>query len=139
VRIARSVVGILFGFGIFVAIIRMLSAFAGSLTDTPPANYLLLGLVLTVVAAVLSGFITARIAGSHEFPHAAALGLLIILLSFISMRQEGASQPAWYQIAIAGCGPISAMIGAAIRLLTKPRQTSSGTANSNTSGAASRR
>jgi hypothetical protein len=51
------------------------------------------------------------------------------------MRQEGVSRPGWYQVTIAGCGPISALIGAAIRLLTKPNQT----ANSNTSGAASRR
>jgi hypothetical protein len=135
VRIARSVMGVLFGFGVFFAIINMLGAFAGSLTNTPPANYLLLSLAWTVAAGVLSGYITARIAGSHEFPHAAAVGMLIIVLGFLSMRQEGASQPGWYQITIAGCGPISAMIGAAIRLVTKPRQT----ANSNTSGAASRR
>lgn len=138
--IARSVLGVLLGFGVFFAIIRMLSAFAGSLTNAPPANYLLLSLAWTVVAAVLGGYITARIAGSHEFPHAAAVGLLIIAMGFIAMRQEGASQPSWYQITIAGCGPISAMIGAAIRLLTKPRLIKpSQTANTNTSGAASRR
>jgi hypothetical protein len=135
VRIARGVVGVLFGFGVFFAIIHMLGALAGSLADTPPARYLLLSLAWTVAAAVLGGYITARIAGSHEFPYAAAVGLLIILLGFLSMRQEGASKPGWYQITLAGCGPISAMIGAAIRLVTKPRQT----ANSKMSGAASRR
>jgi hypothetical protein len=113
----------------------MLSAVAGTLTNAAPSNYLLVSLVWTITAAVLGGYITARLAGSHEFPHAAAVGLLIIAMSFISMRAEGASRPDWYQITIAGCGPISAMIGAAIRLLTKPRQT----ANSNSSGAASRR
>ena len=92
----------------------------------------------TVAAAVVSGYITARIAGAHEFPHAAAVGLLMIGMSFLSMRQEGASRPGWYQITIAGCGPISAMIGAAIRLLAKSRQDSNA-ANSNTSGVANRR
>jgi hypothetical protein len=135
VRIARSVVGVLFGFGVFFAIVRMLSAFAGSMSNTAPGNYLLLSLTLTVVAAVLGGYVTARIAGAHEFPHAAAVGLLIIAMGFISMREEGAARPDWYQITLAGCGPISAMIGAAIRLLTKPRQT----AKTNTSGLASRR
>jgi hypothetical protein len=122
VRIVRGVAGVLFGFIVFVAIIRMLSAFAGSLTNAAPANYVLLSLVWTVAAAVLGGYISARIAGSHEFPHAAAVGLLIVALGFVSMRQEGASRPGWYQITIAGCGPISAMIGAAIRLLTKSRR-----------------
>ena len=122
-KFGRSVVGVLFGFGVFLAIIRMLTAFAGSLTNAAPANYLLLSVTWTVAAAVLGGYIAARIAGGHEFPHAAAVGLLIIGMSVLSMRQEGASRPGWYQITIAGCGPISAMIGAAIRLLTKPRLT----------------
>jgi hypothetical protein len=129
VKVARGVVGVLFGFGVFFAIVHMLSAFAGSLTagtltNTAPGNYLLLSVVWTVTAAILGGFIAARIAGAHEFPHAAAVGMLMIGMSFISMREEGVSRPGWYQITIAGCGPISALIGAAIRLLTKPRQRS---------------
>jgi hypothetical protein len=139
-KIARSVLGVLFGFGVFLAIVQMLSAFAGSLTGgtlskPAPGNYLLLSVTWTVAAAILGGYVAARIAGAHEFPHAAAVGLLMIGMSFLSMRQEGVSRPGWYQVTIAGCGPISALIGAAIRLLTKPNQT----ANSNTSGAASRR
>jgi hypothetical protein len=85
-------------------------------------NYLLLSISWTVAAAILGGYIAARVAGSHEFPHAAAVGLLMIAVSFVSMRQEGITEPGWYQTTIAGCGPVSAMIGAAIRLLTKPRQ-----------------
>jgi uncharacterized membrane protein len=145
-KIARSALAILFGFGVFFAIVQMLSAFAGSLaagslptasfTGNAPANYLVLGVVWTIAAAVVAGYVTARIAGAHEFPHAAAVGMLMIVMSFLSMRQEGASTPGWYQIAIAGCGPISAMIGVAIRLLGKPKGQ---TANANTSGAASRR
>jgi hypothetical protein len=142
--IVRGVLGVVFGFGVFFAIVQMLSAFAGSLTagtlsNAAPGNYLLLSVTWTIAAAVLGGYVTARIAGAHEFSHAAAAGLLMIAMSYLSMRQEGASQPGWYQLTIAGCGPISAMIGAAIRLLTKPDPTrKSQDANSNTSGAASR-
>jgi hypothetical protein len=121
-KVARSVVGVLFGFAVFFAIVHMLSAFAGSLTNSAPVNYLFLSVVWTVTAAILGGYIAARIAGAHEFPHAAAVGMLMIGLSFLSMREEGVSRPGWYQITIAGCGPISALIGAAIRMLTKPRQ-----------------
>jgi len=146
VKVARSVLAVLFGFGVFFAIVQMLSAFAGSLaagslptasfTGNAPANYLILGVLWTIAAAVLGGYATARIAASHEFPHAAAVGMLMIAMSIVSMRQEGASKPGWYQIAIAGCGPIAAMVGAAIRLLAKPKGQ---TANENTSGTASRR
>lgn len=118
-KIVRGVLGVLLGFGFFLVIVQMLSAFTGSLPNAAPGNYLLLSVTWTVAASVLAGYIAARIAGAHEFPHAAAVGLLMIGMSFLSMRQEGASQPGWYQIAIAGCGPISAMIGAAIRVLAK--------------------
>jgi len=66
------------------------------------------------------------IAGAHEFPHVAAVGLFMVWLGYMSMRAEGASQPGWEQITIAGCGPISAMVGAAIRVLTKLRKRSPG-------------
>jgi hypothetical protein len=115
-KFARSIVGVLFGFGVFFAIVHLLSAAFG--------NSLFLSMGWTVVAAVLGGYIAARIAGAHEFPHAAAVGMLMIAMSVLSMREEGVSRPGWYQITIAGCGPISALIGAAIRLLTKPRQES---------------
>jgi hypothetical protein len=136
VRIARSVFAVLVGFGFFLAVIRMLAAFTGSLeAGGAVMNYLLLSVAWTVAAAVLGGYITARVAGAHEFPHVAAVGLMMVAASFVSMRQEGIAQPGWYQTTIAGCGPISAMIGAAIRLLTKGRQTE----NRNTSAPASRR
>jgi hypothetical protein len=134
-KAVRSIAGVGVGFLVFFAIIRMLSAFAGTLTNTPPSGYLLLSLAWTVAAAMLGGYIAARIAGAHEFPHGAGVGFLIILMGFFSMRAEGASRPDWYQITLTGCGPISAMIGAAICLLTKPRQT----AKTKTSGAAIRR
>jgi hypothetical protein len=52
------------------------------------------------------------------------VGLFMVGMGFLSMRAEGATQPGWQQIAIAGCGPISAMIGGAIRVLTKLRRKS---------------
>lgn|GEM_PF-2524527 len=125
-RIARGLLAVFCGFAVFFILVRMMAAFVGSGPDTsgayvngPVMNYLLVSLAWTVVAAVLAGYVTALAAGSHEFPHTAALGLLMVVLSLISMRQEGIAQPGWYQTTIAGCGPISAMIGAAVRMLTK--------------------
>jgi hypothetical protein len=111
VRIVRSLAGIVVGFAIFFGIARLV-----------PGIGLWAGISAMVAAAVLSGYITALIAGAHEFPHVAAVGMLMVATGFVSMRQEGAVRPGWYQIAIAGCGPVSAMIGAAVRLLTKVRK-----------------
>ncbi len=108
-KIARGVVGVLLGFGVFFAVVHML---AGSLYVTVAS---------TVAAAIIGGYIAAYVAGAHEFPYAAAMGMLMIAMSVLSMRQAGVSKPGWYQITIGGCGPISALIGAAIRLLTRQR------------------
>ena len=135
-KIVRSIVSVVVGFIVFAVFIRMLNIFTSLAADGGAVmNFLLLSVAWTVAASVLAGYTTARIAGSREFPHAAALGLLMVIVSLASMRQEGIRQPGWYQTTIAGCGPISAMIGAAIRLLSKGRQT----ANPNTSAEASRR
>lgn len=117
-RAARSAGGIVAGFGIFYGALRMM-----------PETGLMVNVTLTIVAALISGYLTALIAGAHELPHVAAVGISMVFLGVVSMRQQGAAQPGWHQISIAGCGPVSAMIGAGIRLLTKPRQSAKASAS----------
>jgi hypothetical protein len=106
----RGVLGVAVGFGLFLGAIRL-----------DPATGLLLTASITIGAALLSGYMAALIAGSHEFPWAATIGFLMIGASFYSMRATGIGRPGPYQLTIAGCGPVSTLLGAAIRLLTKPR------------------
>jgi hypothetical protein len=128
VREARSLLSVFLGFAVFFGIVRMMTAVIGSGPDTsgaytngPVMNYLIESVSWTIGAALVAGYLTAWIAGLREFPHAAALGLLMVVASFVSMRREGVSQPGWYETTVAGCGPLAAMIGAAVRMLTKGR------------------
>jgi hypothetical protein len=121
-RIVRSLAAVVIGFVFVLLSLRLLPLIVGDpdgLTDRQ--GFQVLTLVWTVVAAVIAGYLTALIAGAHEFPHAASVGFLLILASLISIRQHALVRPGWYEITIAGCGPISAMIGCALRLLTKRR------------------
>ncbi len=106
----RGVLGVILAFALFLGVIRLV----------PPTG-LILTVSCTIGAALASGYLAALIAGSHEFPCAATVGFLMIVASFISMRQAGARQPGPYELTIAGCGPVSALLGAAVRLLTRPR------------------
>lgn len=143
VQAVRSFLGIAVGFALFLAALQLVPSLAEQTgADAYPVNYVLLHVTWTVFAAFVSGFLTAWIAGAHEFPHAATLGLLMIGMSAFSMKDQAVLRPGWYQIAIAGCGPISAMIGAAVRMLWRLRQPSGKApdkANGNISGDASRR
>jgi hypothetical protein len=123
-KILRSLLSVAVGFGLFAGALQLipwLGAQTGA--EATAMRLMLMSIAWTIVAAVISGFVTAWIAGAHEMPHASGLGFLMIGLSILSMQQESLSKPTWYQTAIAGCGPISAMIGAAVRMLWRVRQT----------------
>jgi len=111
-KLLRTIAAVLTGYALIAAILRLF-----------PTDIFLLAVTRTILGAIIAGFITALIAGSHEIPHAAAVGFLMIVMTFVAMRQQAILQPSLYEIAVAGCGPIACMIGAALRLLTKPAKT----------------
>ena len=108
----RTIAAVLTGYALIAAILHIFAT-----------DIFLLAVTRTIIGAIIAGFITALIAGSHEIPQAAAVGFLMIAMTFISMRQQAILQPGWYEITVAGCGPIACMIGAALRLLTKQSKT----------------
>ena len=123
-KLVRSILSLTVGFAVMAGIIRYLTPIAARYyraedfrTINPP--YMMANLAYSAAAAILAGFITAWIAGYREMRHASLLGLLMILLGFVSMRARGEHQPGWYEVVIAGIGPIAAMLGAALRMLTK--------------------
>jgi hypothetical protein len=97
-------------------------------------GFLFLSAAWTAITGTIAGYIAALIAGRQELAHAAGIGLLIAIPGIVAMSKGSISRPDSY-FAVIGCGPVSVMIGAAIRRLTRASQT----ANPNTSGAASRR
>jgi len=111
-KLLRTIAAILTGYALIAATLRLFAT-----------DIFLLAVTRTILGAIVAGFITALIAGSHEIPHAAAVGFLMIVMTFVAMRQQAILQPSLYQLAVAGCGPIACMIGAALRLLTKPAKT----------------
>jgi len=78
---------------------------------------LLAGLSYSVLGAMVGGYITALIAGRRELPHGAALGILIVALALWSMRRRGEIRPGWQEMTLAGCGPVAAIFGSALRMM----------------------
>lgn len=116
-KVARGVVGVFAGYGVVVLVLR----FFGPGPTGSGMNYFIVSALWTVAGAFLGGFVTAWIAGKHELPFASALGMALIATSMIAMRREGASRPGWYETSVAGCGPVAALVGAAVRMLVKRR------------------
>lgn len=122
--VLRGVLGAVAGFGVAIALIAFCewAAVFSFGAKTVNGGYMLASIVWTVLAAAAGGFVAAWIAGARELPWSAAVGFLLVMLSVVAMRRNGAAQPGWYETAVAGCGPVSALIGGALRLLTKPRK-----------------
>jgi hypothetical protein len=85
-------------------------------------NYFLLSAAVIAAASMLGGFVAALVAGGHELAHAAGLGFTMLAMSVVAMRQAGEARPGWYETSMAACGPMAALLGAAVWLLVKPRR-----------------
>ena len=115
-RIVRSLAAVVAGYAVMLAIIRYFAPEPGR-----GMNYFLLSATCIAAASLFGGLATALVADGHELAHAAGLGFLMIVMSVVSMRQAGEARPGWYETSVAACGPMAALLGAAIRLLLKPR------------------
>ena len=120
----HSFLAVLGGFGAMAIIVMATTAFAAQLMvpggmramATPgaelPPLYLATNLLCSAVAAVLGGALTARIAGHDPLIHGGALAMLMVLMSFASMRQAADRQPKWYQLTLMTVMPAFALLGA---------------------------
>ncbi len=126
-RLVRSILGVAAGFAVMVGIVTTLTPVVARYfraEDFRVLNqaFMMANLTYTVTAAILAGFIATWIAGRKELLHAAALGLLMIAISYYSMRQQAIDRPGWYEVVIGGCGPMAAMVGAAFKMLIMGRE-----------------
>ena len=115
-RAARSLGAVLAGFAVFAGVVWV---FTPLVSRAFSMGVLLGTLAYCVTAAVAAGYVAGWLAGTRELPHAAGVGLLMIALSVWLMQRAGAVRPGWYEATIAGCGPVAAFFGAALRRLTK--------------------
>jgi hypothetical protein len=124
VNALRTAAALLAGFAVFAALTGVFRPLVGRTLGVPGFQSFTMGVLVatlaySVISAALAGYLAGWIAGRLELAHAAGLGLMIIGISIVSMRQLGEARPGWYEATIASCGPVAAMFGAAVRRLTK--------------------
>jgi len=117
VKVVRAVVGVAVGYAVMAFFLH----FFGPGSTGSGMGYFIESAAWTIAAALLAGFSAAWIAVGSELPAASTLGLLIVAMSVVAMRRQGISRPGWYEISMAGCGPVAALLGAAVRLLIRRR------------------
>jgi len=126
----RSIVAILAGIGVVSLVTQFMeftlvgAAAGGQLTDM--AHYfevrnrpsiLAAGLVYNTVAAILGGYVTAKIAGHQETAHAriAALVMTASLIYGFTVGEFARFTPVWMRIALVALTAPAVLVGATIR------------------------
>lgn len=129
-RILRSIVAILAGFGfmastVMVGIIIATAVFvpeaANGPAGRPPAPemrpaYLAANVAVSAMGAVMGGWLAARIGAFAPFTHAAVLAAIVAVLSVATMLDApAAGQPRWYPIALSTIVVAGVLLGGKLR------------------------
>ena len=126
-RFLRSIAAIVIGLGFMAATTKVWMIVAnatllpgGSEVAKPSAvrmaTYLYMNLVVCGIGAVLGGWLTARIAPSSPYAHAAALAALVAIISIPSATGAPApAHPGWYPAAIGLVAVLGVLLGGKLR------------------------
>ena len=127
----RSIICVVAGFVVMMAVVIAgtaaatelivpggLSAAAAGSPESTPLNYYAANLVVSAMAAMLGGWVTARMAPSAEMVHVGALALLMLLMSIPTMLgylPGSELQPVWYRYTLPVVGISAALLGGWLR------------------------
>ena len=114
----RSILSVVVGFVVFYALQGFCSMAASRIFDrnfdVPTTGYLLVALTYTSLAALIGGYITARVAPSAPVLHGVAMALLMLPLMALNLKKGLGGQETWFVIARSIVTPVFAVIGAVL-------------------------
>lgn len=117
-RPLRSLTAIVAGFGFMTTAVLIGTNLIGVLLHAAGLANLMIaaGLVVAGLAAVMGGWIAARIAGVAPFQHATALAALLAILTTMMLGGElPPGTPRWYPAIVGGVGVAGVLVGGWLR------------------------
>lgn len=114
--VARAVLGILLGYGLFALFVISLFAVSGHDPHLAPSRaFLFVSVAWGVACAVLSGYVATVVAGRGDLVAGVGVALLIALAASTSMVMQPDATTLWSQLAAIIVMAPAAVIGAALR------------------------
>ena len=86
---------------------------AGTVSASVPVGFLVAMIIVSAAGAVLGGWLAARIGTFAPFGHAAALALVVAVLSVVSTPAD--PRPTWYRAAVAVVDVAGVLLGGKLR------------------------
>ena len=123
VRIVRSVGSVVAGLGAATVVVVVMTwvavvlMFGGDMTADPTTPYLAINLAYSFGAAVLGGWVAARIAAHRPFLHAGIVAAVMLVLAVLGDGgPPDAGVPAWYGPGVGTLGAAGALVGGWLRV-----------------------
>jgi len=108
------VAAVLFQLGAVIALLSSYGIPLGASPTPPGPGYFALNLGCSAIAAVVGGWVTARVAGDRPLAHAGAVGVLLGALVLWGFAKPASQWPAWYPLVLALVGLAGLLLGAAL-------------------------
>lgn len=118
--IARVLLAVVVAYLVIVALVAIgsvvsMAVFDVSMTSTPPPRYLLAGIVCSMAAAAVGGYVCARLAPAGRVTVTVGLLCAVFLIAGVWAGRANASaaQPLWYQAVVTllgACGLLSGVV-----------------------------
>jgi putative membrane protein (TIGR04086 family) len=112
----RSVFAVVFGYIVMIVVVIPLTLIAvkafGVHSGHPAPSYLVYNVAASLLAAFAGGWVAGRIAPSRRVAHGIALGLLVLVMAWLSYRHYAGQQPFWYQRLLIVAPAALAILGA---------------------------
>jgi len=105
--------GLVTGMVVVVALtyLATLILFGGDMNAPPTSPYLAFNIAYSFAAAMLAGWLAARLAGSRPLVHAAGVAALMLILSSGGGGSPDSLAPEWYGPALMVLMPVGALLG----------------------------
>jgi len=131
----RSVIAVVMGFIVVMIVVIAGTAAAAAMMvpgglaglaargDSLPETYVAANLAVSLMAAVLGGWVTARMSPGNPMAHVYALAGLMVLMSIPSLLGYGGAapyQPDWYRYLLPVIGVGGVLIGGRMRVRAGP-------------------
>jgi hypothetical protein len=101
----------LFHVGVIVALLQVLGLPLGASGGPPSLGYYVLTLGFAVVAAILGGYVSGRLARPHSRGAVVTLALLLAIGALWGFSRPASLWPAWYPATLALVGAVGTLIG----------------------------
>ena len=121
----RSILAVLAGLAVMTIVVMVGVAIAAAVligsgamsadvpVSPPPTGYLAANLIISLLAAVLGGYTTARIVGPRSLVQVIVLASIVLAMGLVTALSAGpdSGQPTWYGYVIPIIGAVGVLAG----------------------------